>query len=138
MKGGVEIRCPMPDTHYSLTFDTARQLMDIAWHRYFCADDVPAYAAACRIEFARARFAPGYALRMDMRDSAVQPQDAVAMFRTCFDSFPRARRIAVVTPSAIARLQVQREMTQPYLRIFADPDAALKWLLAAEVQEVAA
>ena len=40
-----------------------------------------------------------------------------------------ACRIAVVTESAIARMQVRREMTQPYLRIFERAESALTWLL---------
>ena len=39
-------------------------------------------------------------------------------------------RIAIITGSAITRLQVKREMTQPYLRIFDDATAGLAWLLA--------
>ena len=36
--------------------------------------------------------------------------------------------IAVVTASAIARLQVKREMTQSYLQIFDRADTAFAWL----------
>ncbi|MFZ2998272.1 STAS/SEC14 domain-containing protein [Sphingobium sp.] len=119
----------MSRAHYSITFRSDIALMDVAWRRYFAPTDVADYAADCFAEFARAGFRPGYLLRMDMSQSAVQPQDALAMFRTHFSGFPVARRIAVVTPSMIARMQVQREMTQPYLQIFAAPDVALAWLL---------
>lgn len=118
----------MPNAYYSIHFDHDFGLMDVAWHRYFSAQDVGPYADACKARFGAEGFQPGYLLRMDMSDSAVQPQDALAMFRTHFDGFPRARRIAVVTSSAIARLQVRREMTQSYLRIFDSADAALAWL----------
>jgi hypothetical protein len=66
-----------------------------------------------------------------MSGSAVQPQEALAAFREHLGEgkFPRASRIAIVTPSAIAKLQVRREMTQDYLRIFAVADDALAWLL---------
>ena len=58
-----------------------------------------------------------------------QAQEAVRAFRRHFAGFPQASRIAVVTESAIARMQVRREMTQPYLRIFARAESALAWLL---------
>lgn len=119
----------MSEPHYSIHFDHGIGLMDVAWHRFFAADDVGPYADECKARFLAEGFQPGYLLRMDMSASAVQPQDAVAMFRTHFDGFPRARRIAVVTTSAIARLQVRREMTQPYMQIFDTADAAMKWLL---------
>jgi hypothetical protein len=118
----------MLNAHYSINFRHDIGLMDVAWHRYFSAEDVGPYADACKARFAAEGFRPGYLLRMDMSESAVQPQDALAMFRTHFDGFPRARRIAVVTASAIARLQVRREMTQPYMRIFGTADEALQWL----------
>ena len=122
----------MSRAHYSITFRSDIALMDVVWHRYFTASDVADYAADCFTGFARAGFRPGYLLRMDLRDSAVQPQDALAMFRTHFSGFPVARRIAVVTSSLIARMQVQREMTQPYRKIFDSPDAALAWLMEDE------
>ncbi|MEA3542322.1 MAG: STAS/SEC14 domain-containing protein [Pseudomonadota bacterium] len=118
----------MSHVHYSIVFRHDLRLMDVAWHRHFAAGDVGPYARECKVEFARQGFRPGYLLRMDMSQSAVQPQDAIAMFRTHFDGFPRARRIAVVTASAIARLQVKREMTQSYLQIFDRADTAFAWL----------
>lgn len=119
----------MSHDHYSIDFRSDIALMDVVWHRFFAAMDVADYAVACRRGFEQAGFRPGYVLRMDIRGSAVQPQDALAMFRTHFAGFPAARRIAVVTSGMIARMQVQREMTQPYMRIFADADVALQWLL---------
>lgn len=69
---------------------------------------------------------------MDMTDSAVQPQQALGSFRRCFAGFPPARRIAIVTPSKLAEMQVRREMPQPYLRLFAVRDTAMAWLLERE------
>ena len=70
--------------------------------------------------------------------SSAQPQEAVASFRANLGDFPKARRIAIITGSAITRLQVKREMTQPYLRIFDDATAGLAWLLAPEAVEAEA
>ncbi len=119
----------MTDPHYSIVFRHDIKLMDVVWNRFFAAEDVAPYAAECWRRFEAEGFRPGYLLRMDMRASAVQPQDALAMFRTHFDGFPRARRIAVVTASQIARMQVKREMTQPYMRLFDGAGEALDWLM---------
>lgn len=119
----------MTDPHYSIVFRHDINLMDVVWNRFFAAEDVAPYAAECWRRFEAEGFRPGYLLRMDMRASAVQPQDALAMFRTHFDGFPRARRIAVVTASQIARMQVKREMTQPYMRLFDGAGEALDWLM---------
>ncbi|WP_416464472.1 STAS/SEC14 domain-containing protein [Sphingomonas sp. VDB2] len=123
---------------YDINFRHDINLLDISWHGLFSGEAVAAYAREVRARFVTEGFSPGYRLRMDMRRSAVQPQDAVAAFREHLGEglFPRASRIAIVTPSAIAKLQVRREMTQSYLRIFADADEALVWLT--EVQTAAA
>lgn len=117
---------------YSITFRHDINLLDIAWTGQFSGEEVAAYARECKGRFVREGFSPGYLLRMDMSASAVQPQEAVAAFREHLGDFPRARRIAIVTASVIARMQVKREMTQPYLQIFDVAQDALDWLVRAE------
>lgn len=116
---------------YEIRFRHDINLLDIAWHGLFNSEEVAAYARDVKARFVAEGFSPGYLLRMDMSQSAVQPQEAVAAFREHLGegNFPRASRIAIVTSSAIARLQVKREMTQSYLRIFETAPAALDWLL---------
>jgi hypothetical protein len=114
---------------YVIRFLPDLNLLDIEWHDQFTAEAVAAYAADLKQRFLREGFANGYLLRIDMSRSAVQPQDALPTFREVFHDFPKARRIAIVTRSTIARLQVQREMKQPYLRIFDNAPASLDWLL---------
>ena len=116
---------------YDIMFRHDINLLDIRWHGLFSSEAVAAYARDVKARFVLEGFAPGYLLRMDMSDSAVQPQDAVAAFREHLGDgkFPRASRIAIVTSSAIARMQVRREMTQDYLRIFATAEESLQWLL---------
>jgi hypothetical protein len=119
----------MPDPLYTIAFRQDINLLDVAWMGLFTPDVVESYARQVRARFVSEAFRPGYLLRMDMSRSAVQPQDAVAAFRDHLGDFPRARRIAVVTASAIAKLQVRREMRQPYLRLFDAAGPALDWLL---------
>lgn len=116
---------------YDIHFRHDINLLDIAWHGQFSSKGVAAYARECKARFVQEGFSPGYLLRMDMSGSAVQPQEAVAAFREHLGDglFPRASRIAIVTPSVIAKMQVRREMTQDYLRIFTEADEALTWLL---------
>lgn len=116
---------------YDIQFRHDINLLDIAWRGLFDGKSVSAYAHEVKARFAAEGFRSGYLLRMDMSGSAVQPQDALAAFREHLGQgkFPRASRIAIVTASAIARLQVKREMTQPYLRIFEQAEPALQWLL---------
>jgi hypothetical protein len=114
---------------YAIRFLHDLNLLDIDWHGQFTAEIVAAYSDDLRARFANAGFTSGYRLRIDMSRSAVQTQDALPVFRAVFHDFPKASRIAIVTRSAIARMQVQREMTQSYLRIFDNAPESLDWLL---------
>lgn len=116
---------------YEIRFRHDLNLLNIAWHGQFKAEEVIAYAREVKTQFVVQGFAPGYLLRMDMSGSAVQPQEAVAAFRDHLGEgkFPRASRIAIITPSHIARMQVKREMTQSYMRIFETAEEGLDWLL---------
>ena len=120
---------------YTIRFQPERSLLDIAWHSIFLPDQVPDYARQCLQQFLAEGLKPGYLLRMDMRESAVQPRDTLASFASSFRDFPKASRIAVITASALQRMQVLRVMTQPYLRVFDDADAGLAWLLDAPASD---
>jgi len=113
---------------YDVEFRREISLLDIKWAGLFTPETVASYAGFLREQFARHRFTPGYRLRIDMSRSMVQTQGALTAFREQFAGFPRASRIAIVTPSAIARFQVRREMHQPYLELFEPPDGTLNWL----------
>lgn len=114
---------------YKIRFQIEHSLLDIAWHSIFLSAQVPGYAEQCLKQFRAEGLKPGYLLRMDMRESAVQPRETLESFARSFRDFPKASRIAVVTASALQRMQVLRVMTQPYLRVFDDADVALTWLL---------
>lgn len=114
---------------YSIRFSHDLNLLDIRWHRLFDEDSAAVYATDVRHAFVRSGFRAGYRLRMDMSESSVQPQRAIAIIHERLAGFPAAERIAIVATSNVTRLQIRRLMTQPYLRIFADADDALAWLL---------
>jgi hypothetical protein len=113
-------------------------LIDIRWTGLFDQPTVDAYAAELIRRFREEGFRPGYRLRMDMSGTSVQPVHAAEAINRRLGNFPRASRIAIVTGSAITRMQVRRYMAQPYLRIFDSPADALAWLVAADKDAQAA
>lgn len=117
---------------YTIAFRHDRNLLDIRWRGLFDAAAVDAYATELVRRFGEEGFAPGYRLRMDMSACSVQPVAAAALINSRLRDFPVASRIAIVTASAVTRLQVRRLMTQPYLRIFDDADTAFAWLVSAD------
>lgn len=123
---------------YAITFRHDLNLLDIRWTGLFDQPAVAAYADELVRRFREEGFRVGYRLRMDMSGCSVQPVEAAAAINRRLGTFPRASRIAIVTSSAITRLQVKRFMTQPYLRIFAAAGEALDWLVAGDGEVVAA
>lgn len=117
---------------YLIDFRHDLNLLDIRWTGLFTDEIIAEYARILKRQFVEQGFKPGYLLRMDMTESAVQSQYGGESFGRYLGDFPKARRIAIVTPSVIARMQVRRVMTQPYLRIFPLARPALDWLLADE------
>lgn len=114
---------------YAIAFRPQQQLVDIRWTGLFDRASVDRYADELVRRFAAEGFRPGYRLLMDMSATTVQPGEAARAINTRLAHFPRASRIAIVTGSAITRMQVLRFMRQPYLRIFACPLEARRWLV---------
>lgn len=112
---------------YRYRFVKSCNLLDIEWHGLFEADTVAAYDAALRAAFAANSFQAGYRLLIDMLASGVQAQASLQRFRAAFVDWPRASRIAVVTQSALHRLQIQRELPFSIVRIVPTREAALAW-----------
>ncbi|PCD04404.1 hypothetical protein COC42_09065 [Sphingomonas spermidinifaciens] len=116
---------------YRYCFDKPANLLDIEWRGLFDAASIAAYDAALRADFAAHGFEAGYRVVIDMAATGVQPQEALLQFRTTFADFPRASRIAVVTRSALHRLQIQRELPFRIVRIVSTREAALAWAVDA-------
>ena len=114
---------------YTLHYDRPRDLLDISWSGLFTPEDMAHYAADCRACWKRERFAEGYRLRIVLSDDQPLPQETLAVLADAFADFPASSRTAMVTGSAIARLQIRRTMMVPHMRIFDTADAALAWLI---------
>lgn len=123
---------------YAIAFRHERNLIDIRWTGLFDEPTVDAYADELIRRFRQEGFRPGYRLRMDMSACSVQPVQVAAAINRRLGAFHRASRIAIVTGSAITRLQVRRFMAQPYLRIFEHAPDALSWLINDDGKTLAA
>ncbi len=115
---------------YDVSMDTDAHLLVIRWHRIFTPAEVAPYTQDVMRRFLAARFRPGYRLLIDMSACGPQPQDTLAAFVRHMSPFPKASRIAIVAAGAVARAQVRRVMTQPYMQLFDDPASARTWAIA--------
>lgn len=115
---------------YSVRFQPGLNLLDITWAGLFTAEEMNRYVEDCRDCWRRERFSAGYRLRIVLSDDKPLPQDALTVLSNAFADYPAAGKIAMVTRSAIARIQINRTMMVSHMKIFDTPEQALEWLLA--------
>lgn len=115
---------------YTIRYLPELNLLDITWSGLFTADGMAEYAKDCRACWKREGFKDGYRLRVVLSDGQPLPQDTLTVLAGAFTDFPKSGRTAMVTESAIARLQIRRAMMEPHMQIFETPEAALDWLMA--------
>lgn len=116
---------------YTIQYRRDVDLLDITWAGLFTPEDMNRYAEECRACWRREGFREGYRLRIVLSDDQPLPQGTLAVLADAFTDFPASCRTAMVTASAIAKMQIRRTMMVPHMEIFDTPEAALKWLMEA-------
>ena len=66
---------------------------------------------------------------VDVTECPLQLQDIVAAFQRSMDSHAKGKRVAMVTGSSLARMQVRRIMRRDASALFNSRAEALAWLL---------
>jgi hypothetical protein len=116
---------------YTIQYRRDVDLLDITWAGLFTPEDMNRYAEECRACWRREGSREGYRLRIVLSDDQPLPQGTLAVLADAFTDFPASCRTAMVTASAIAKMQIWRTMMVPHMEIFDTPEAALKWLMEA-------
>lgn len=114
---------------HTIEFRKELGLFDITWSGMMSTEDAIRYAADCAARLRAEMITDGYLLRITMLDEHVLPQDTLALLSKVFADFPKPKRTATVTRSAIARLQIKRALMRQDLQIFDTPERALAWLV---------
>ncbi|GGB33092.1 hypothetical protein GCM10011380_23190 [Sphingomonas metalli] len=123
-----------------MTCDPDRGLLRITLSGFFTVDDVAAYEAARVLHVSRLRCPIGQHLTLaDVTGLDIQTQDVVAAFtRVVGDPRYRPRRLAVVVPHTLTRIQAMRAVDGPGVRVFRSVAEAEDWLLSDPEAETAA
>ena len=118
---------------FQVTVDPVHSLMRMWIAGFFTPEDVARFVADRNAAFKQLRCQPNEHLTLvDIRDMAIQPQNAVAEFEKALHTpGVYSRRIAIVTRTSLSRSQVKRAANGRDIAYFDDIDAAEAWLLNA-------
>lgn len=124
------------DAGYTINVDPARDLLEFTLTGFFAPEDVARFAADKKAAYARLTCPRnGHLTLVDVSDCKIQPQSVVDAFRQVLaDPNHQARRLAFVTGSSLARMQVRRLAEHRALRYFEDRASARVWLFSAEAE----
>jgi len=119
---------------FEVTIDTARKLLRVTLTGFFDVQDVEALEAEKVLALRRLAVAPNQHLTLvDVSGCKLQPQDVFHAFQSAIGD-PRymAKRIAFVTGSSLARMQVRRMLLRDDAAFFDTIEAAEAWLFRPE------
>lgn len=126
--------------HFTIEIDSPRKLLRVCLSGFYSVEDVERYHAAVD-EASIALGGPPSRQRMicDVTEMRIQAQDVVAAFQKVMgDPKYRARRVAFVVASSLARMQVQRVAGNRDTQLFDNAGEALEWLDRTEGQKASA
>lgn len=125
---------------FSITADPARDLVRITLTGFFDDSSIAGFLEARRAAHAKLRCGRNqHRTLADTSAIAIQTQDMVARWGAILaDPAYRSRRLAFVTGSTLARMQLQRAIGgRDSAAVFTDHAEAEAWLLADDVEAAA-
>ncbi|MEG3175292.1 hypothetical protein U1872_03555 [Sphingomonas sp. RB3P16] len=114
---------------YKITVDRGHALVKIDMHGMLEVADTARLVSDLIAQVTEARF-DSYALIIDVSQCPVQSQDMIGAMAQHLTRMQRARGVAIVTGTMLARLQVRRVFSQPFAHFVSTYDEALRWVLA--------
>lgn len=91
--------------------------------------EVDAYMIDLRQAIACHRLDAHYGIVVDVTGCTIQTQDVIRTMGAHMATMPRARAIAIVATSSLARMQIRRLFVQDYARIVATREQARGWVI---------
>lgn len=113
---------------YEVKVDKPRALIEVRLGGMMTVEEVGAYIAELQRVFIANRLRT-YVMVIDVSACPIQSQDMIAAMGTHMAKMPKARALAVITGSSLAKMQVRRLFTQPYTRVVTTRSDGLAWVL---------
>lgn len=113
---------------YVIEVDRLNELIEVRLGGMMPLDEVASYIGELKRLFIAHRLR-SYAMVIDVSDCPIQSQDMIQAMGQHMATMPKARALAIVTGSSLARMQVRRLFKQPYARITANQAEGRAWVL---------
>lgn len=113
---------------YRIVLDTQHAVINVTLSGMMTIDEVAAYIADVKRTCVTNRLRE-YAMVIDVRGCPIQQQDTIKAMGAHMVSMPKARALAVVTGSSLAKMQIRRLFTQPYARIVNTIEDGQAWVV---------
>lgn len=122
---------------WTIDVDPVRNLVRIRISGFFTAADIAAFKLDRDAAHRRLTCEPNQHLTLtDVSGMRIQPQDIVHAFKLLLaDKRQQSRKLAFITGSSLARLQLLRASENRRARLFTNADDAEAWLFAADADE---
>ncbi len=116
---------------YTLDIDKGARLVRTTLRGQWTLGDVEGYDRERSVLLKASGWQSGtFAYLADLRETGVQPMEVASAQQEALGRMPiTPRRVAVIVPSALARMQAKRMNDHPDRRFFSDEPAALAWLV---------
>ncbi|SEM42634.1 hypothetical protein SAMN05192583_0160 [Sphingomonas gellani] len=114
---------------YRIAVDTVHAVVEVTLSGMMTVEEGAAYINDLRRALVVNRLRYGYAMVIDVSECPIQQQDIIQTMRAHMAEMPKARALAIVTGSSLARMQVRRLFTQSYARIAASIDEGRAWVI---------
>ncbi|CAN5411474.1 hypothetical protein BH09PSE4_BH09PSE4_05850 [soil metagenome] len=121
--------------HYEIEVDPRLSLLHITLGGFFSLTDVDRLITDRNIAMKRLTCGPNqHVTLVDVSGCKLQSQDVVGAFmKAIVDPRSLSRRLAFVTESSLARMQVRRMVTREGTALFENVSDAKAWLLTGDV-----
>jgi hypothetical protein len=114
---------------YRIEVDAANGVVEATLGGLMSTQEVAAYIGELRSTIASCRL-DSYAMVIDVSDCPIQLQEMIKSMGAHMATMPKARALAIVTGSSLARMQIKRLFTQPYARIVSTIEEGRAWVLS--------
>lgn len=116
---------------YQIHVDKPHEVIEVQLGGMMTVEEVAEYIAELQRLFIVHKLRT-YAMVIDVSDCPIQSQDMIAAMGKHMAAMPKARALAVVTGSSLAKMQVRRIFTQAYTRIVTNIAEGRAWVFHGE------